>query len=78
MNKLYGTKYVIYNFCIIAVDAEFVSRMPVFGKLENIEFSPLKTLGIHGDLIAYKVAEPLPDDVTKFCHFKRLLDYNVY
>ena len=61
--------------------------MPVFVKLENIwfldeeiifEFSPLETLGFDGNLIAYKVAEPLPDDVTKFCHFKRLLDYNVY
>ena len=61
--------------------------MLVFGKLENIwfldeeiifEFSPLTTLGFDGNLIAYKVAEPLPDDVTKFCHFKRLLDYNVY
>lgn len=84
--RLYGTKYISYDLCILAVDATFVDKMPVFGKLECIwladeeilfEYTPFRTVEFDVNLMAYEVEEP-ESNVTEFCHFNLILDYNVY
>lgn len=65
--RLYGTKYISYDLCILAVDATFVDKMPVFGKLECIwladeeilfEYTPFRTVEFDVNLMAYEVEEP--------------------
>ena len=85
--QLYGTKYVSYNTCIIAVDASFSTKLPLFGKLGNIwladeevlfEYMPLTTVEFDMEFMAYKVEEPLAAMAMDFCFYKKLLDFNVY
>lgn len=84
--KLHGAKYVTSKGCVIAVDANFSSRMPLFGQLENIwlaneqiifEFTPLKTLEFCSSLMAYKVKR-IDFSSTEFCFYNRMLDFNIY
>ena len=73
--KLYGTKYVTNKSCIIAVDANFPNRMPLFGQLENIwlaneeiifEYTPLRTLEFCSSLMTYKVVILVPQSSAPF------------
>lgn len=84
--RMYGTKYVSYKVCILAVNATFIPRAPVFGKLKSIwladehvvfEYEPYRTLTFNEYLMAYQVEE-LTNGRTEFCHVTTMLDYNVY
>lgn len=79
--RLYGTKYVVYNLCIIAVNETFVDKMPVFGKLECIwwvdeeiifEYAPIATVAFDNNLLTYEDEEP-KINVNKFCRFNLML-----
>lgn len=85
--KLNGAKYVTSKGCIIAVDAIFSNRMPLFGRLENIwlanemvifEYTPLRTLEFCSSSVAYKVEEICDFSSTNFCLSNRMLDFNTY
>lgn len=85
--KLYGTKYVTNNTCIIAVDATFVDKVPTFGKLQQIwlvdkeilfEFKPLTTVEFDPNLMAYQVYDLGDDALSELCFYNRMLDFNVY
>jgi hypothetical protein len=84
--KVYGTKYVCHKMCVVAVNATFIPRLPVFGKLKSIwlindyvifEYIPYKTIIFDEALMAYQV-EDLSNGISKFCNINTLLDYNVY
>lgn len=73
--------------CIIAVDANFVDRLPVFGKLDCVwlandeiifEYFEYRVVGFSNELMAYQVVDIQPDDPTKFCIPHKMLDFNVY
>ena len=84
---LHGSTYKPDRGCVVAVDADFSSRMPLFGQLENIflvgdevvfEYIPLKTLEFSTDLMAYKVKKVCDSDIKNLCFYRRMLDYNIY
>lgn len=83
---IYGTKYVSYKMCVVAINATFVPRAPVFGKLKSIwlanehvlfEYEPYRTIMFDATLMAYQVEE-LSHGISEFCHVDTMLDYNVY
>jgi hypothetical protein len=85
--KLYGSTYRLNKGCIIAVDADFQSKMPLFGQLENIllayeevilEYTPLQTLEFSSDLMAYKIQNLCGFSTTEYCLSRTMLDFNVY
>jgi hypothetical protein len=85
--KLHGSTYTLNKGCIIAVDADFPSKMPLFGQLENIllvdeevilEYTPMKTLEFSSDLMAYKVQNLCEFSPTEYCLSRGMLDFNVY
>ena len=84
---LHGSTYTPTRGCIVAVDADFSTRMPVFGQLENIflvgeevvfEYILLKTLEFSTGLMAYKVRKVCNADTKSLCVYRRMLDYNIY
>ncbi|CAB4026605.1 Hypothetical predicted protein, partial [Paramuricea clavata] len=79
--------YFILRGCVVAVDADFSNKMPVFGQLEKIfsvgeevifEYTPLKTLEFSSRFMAYKVEKLSYFEPTTFCLYRRMLDYNIY
>ena len=85
--ELHGTRYVPYKCCIIAVNATFTSRMPIFGRLQQIwmadeeiifEFTPLRTVQFDDNLLSYEVDDPGDGVPTEFCFYNCMLDYNLY
>ena len=85
--ELYGTRYITCKCCIIAVDATFITRMPVFGRLQRIwlvddeiifEIIQLKTVQFNPNLLAYEVDDPGDGVPTRFVLYKKMLDFNVY
>lgn len=85
--KLYGSTYIPSKGCIIAVDATFPNRMPVFGKLVNIflandevifQYAPLRTLELSSTLMAYTVETLCDFTPTEFCLYRTMLDFNIY
>jgi hypothetical protein len=84
---LHGSSYIPSRGCVVAVDADFSNKMPVFGQLEKIfsvgeevifEYTPLKTLEFSSGFMAYKVEKLSYFEPTKFCLYRRMLDYNIY
>ena len=84
---LHGSTYTPTRGCVVAVDADFSTRMPVFGQLENIflvgeevvfEYILLKTLEFSTGLMAYKVKKVCNADTKSLCIYRRMLDYNIY
>ena len=85
--ELHETRYVPYKCCIIAVNATFTSRMPIFGRLQQIwmadeeiifEFTPLRTVQFDENLLSYEVYDPGDGVPTEFCFYNCMLDYNLY
>ena len=85
--QLNGTKFMTNNGCIIAVDANFEGRLPIFGKLGSIwladdivifSYLPLKTVSFNSNLMSYEVEECMLAMAMDFCLYDRLLDFNVY
>ena len=84
---LHGSTYKPDKGCVVAVDADFSSRMSLFGQLENIflvgdevvfEYIPLKTLEFSTDLMAYRVKKVCDSDIKNLRFYRRMLDYNIY
>lgn len=64
-----------------------LTECPFFWKLQQIwlvdeeilfEFTPLKTVELNPNLLAYEVEDPGDDAIAEFCFYNRMLDFNVY
>ena len=85
--ELHGTKYDCSKCCVIAVNATFISKLPIFGRLQRIwladedvifEITPLRTLQFDKNVLGYEVEDPGNGVPTEYYFYKRMLDYNLY
>ena len=83
---LYGATYRPGKGCVIAFDASFVSKMPLFGQLERIiiaggvvlfEYTPFRTLGFCRKVMAYEL-NTVANVSRNLTLSDRLLHYNIY
>ena len=82
-----GTKYVAKQ-CFILVDADLITRLPIFAELQNIyvtdsnevyfEYQCFNTVKLEKKFQAYHVERCEVDVEFDICNQKEIVDYNVY